>query len=189
MQHQEVMYSIPARYRKTENLHIVFWLLKDLSWAMLWRPAGLIMIIPTIGAALLITWQTRHIKSELLHNLAVDFWILANAYWMLTEFYSKNEIFALFYPYSIYHRAGYYRLLLPFGEAKRKIHSGHHSATTHYVATIVWLFFLLHYIVHYFLERRYPNIAVLRQVVHQLAVCFGCYIQVVAARTMKHDNT
>ncbi len=85
------MYSIPAKYRKTENLHIVFWLLKDLSWAMLWKPLGLVMIIPTISAALLITYQTRHIKSELLHNLAVDFWIIANAYWMLTEFYSRND--------------------------------------------------------------------------------------------------
>lgn len=85
------MYSIPAKHRKTENLHIVFWLLKDLSWAMLWRPLGLFMIFPTIGAALLITYQTRHIKSELLHNLAVDFWIVANAYWMATEFYSTND--------------------------------------------------------------------------------------------------
>ncbi len=91
MSAKEEMYSIPAKYRKTENLHIVFWLLKDLSWAMLWKPLGLVMIIPTISAALLITYQTRHIKSELLHNLAVDFWIIANAYWMLTEFYSRND--------------------------------------------------------------------------------------------------
>ncbi len=86
MAQQEEMYEIPSRFRKIENLHILFWLLKDLSWAMLWKPLGLLMIVPTIGAALLITWQTRHIKSEFLHNLAVDFWILANAYWMITEF-------------------------------------------------------------------------------------------------------
>ncbi len=100
---QEEMYSIPAKYRKTENLHIVFWLLKDLSWAMLWRPLGLVMIVPTIGAALMITWQTRHIKSELLHNLAVNFWIVANAYWMLTEFYSHNDSLRFFtiIPFSI----------------------------------------------------------------------------------------
>jgi prepilin signal peptidase PulO-like enzyme (type II secretory pathway) len=91
MQAAEETYTIPARFRRIENLHIVFWLLKDLSWAMVWKPIGVIMIIPTIGAALLITWQTRHIKSEFLHNLAVDFWILANAYWMLTEFFSKDE--------------------------------------------------------------------------------------------------
>lgn len=103
MQQQEEMYAIPSRFRKIENLHIVFWLLKDLSWAMLWKPLGLLMIVPTIGAALLITWQTRHIKSELLHNLAVDFWILANAYWMITEFYSHNDSlrFYTIIPFSI----------------------------------------------------------------------------------------
>lgn len=100
---KEEMYSIPAKYRKTENLHIVFWLLKDLSWAMLWKPLGLVMIIPTITAALLITYQTRQIKSELLHNLAVDFWIIANAYWMVTEFYSQNDTLRYFtvIPFSI----------------------------------------------------------------------------------------
>jgi hypothetical protein len=100
---QEEMYAIPSRFRKIENLHILFWLLKDLSWAMLWKPLGLLMIVPTIGAALLITWQTRHIKSEFLHNLAVDFWILANAYWMITEFYSNNDSlrFYTIIPFSI----------------------------------------------------------------------------------------
>ena len=91
MAQTEEMYSILAKHRKNENLHIVFWLLKDLSWAMLWKPLGLFMIIPTMTAALLITYQTRHIRSEFLHNLAVDFWIIANAYWMLTEFYSHND--------------------------------------------------------------------------------------------------
>ena len=85
------MYQIPARFRRIENLHIVFWLLKDLCWVMLWRPLGIAMIVPTMGAALLITWQTRNIKSELLHNLAVVFWITANAYWMITEFFSDDD--------------------------------------------------------------------------------------------------
>lgn len=100
---QEQLYSIPAKYRKTENLHIVFWLIKDLSWAMLWRPLGLVMIVPTVYAAILITWQTRHIKSELLHNLAVVFWITANAYWMLVEFFSTNDLlrFYTIIPFSI----------------------------------------------------------------------------------------
>ncbi|MFP9113679.1 hypothetical protein ACLI1A_07035 [Flavobacterium sp. RHBU_3] len=88
---QEPLYSIPLRYRRLENLHIVFWLLKDLCWVMLWKPLGLIMIVPTIAAALIITWQTRHIVSELLHNVAVAFWIMANFYWMLTEFFSKDD--------------------------------------------------------------------------------------------------
>lgn len=87
----EPLYAIPARFRRLENLHIVFWLLKDLCWVMLWKPLGVAMIVPTIGAAGLITWQTRHIKSELLHNVAVLFWILANSYWMLTEFFFKDD--------------------------------------------------------------------------------------------------
>ena len=121
MNQQEEMYSIPAKFRKIENLHIVFWLLKDLSWAMLWKPLGLIMIIPTIGAALLITWQTREIKSELLHNLAVDFWIIANGYWMLTEFYSKNDNLRYYavIPFSIgLIIIGYYYLILKPNEKK-----------------------------------------------------------------------
>jgi hypothetical protein len=91
MEHPQELYGIPARFRKIENLHILFWLIKDLSWAMLWKPLGLIMVIPTVGVACLITWQTRDIKSELLHNLAVIFWILANAYWMITEFFFDDD--------------------------------------------------------------------------------------------------
>ena len=83
---QEELYSIPARYRRIENLHIVFWLIKDLCWLMIWKPLGLIMIVPTLGAALLITWQTRHIRAELLHNIAVVLWICANSYWMQDYF-------------------------------------------------------------------------------------------------------
>jgi len=91
MSANEEFYQIPARFRRTENLHIVFWLLKDLCWVMLWRPLGLVMIVPTIGAAVLITWQTRDIRAELLHNLAVVFWIIANAYWMITEFFTDDD--------------------------------------------------------------------------------------------------
>ncbi|GAO44818.1 hypothetical protein [Flavihumibacter petaseus] len=80
------LYSIPAKYRKIENLHIVFWLIKDMCWAMLWKPLGLVMIVPTVSVAVLITWQTRKLKAELYHNLAVLFWIIANCYWMVTEF-------------------------------------------------------------------------------------------------------
>ena len=31
----EGTYAIPSRYRRLENLHIVFWLFKDISWCML----------------------------------------------------------------------------------------------------------------------------------------------------------
>ena len=121
MEKQKELYSIPAQYRKIENLHIVFWLIKDLCWVMLWKPLGLVMIIPTLGAALLITWQTRAIKSELLHNLAVVFWITANAYWMLSEFYSKDDSLRYYavVPFSLgLITIGYYYLGLIFKKRK-----------------------------------------------------------------------
>ena len=45
------------------------------------------MIIPTLAVALLITYQTRKISSEFLHNLSMDFWITANCTWMVGEFF------------------------------------------------------------------------------------------------------
>ena len=85
------LYAIPARYRIIENLHILLWLLKDSFWALNLRIPGLIMIIPTLTVALYITWQTRNIQSELLHNLAVVFWITANCLWMTGEFFGWDE--------------------------------------------------------------------------------------------------
>lgn len=85
------IYSIPSRFRRIENLHILFWLVKDLCWAINFKYIGIIMIIPTMVAALLITWQTRKIYSELMHNLAVVFWITANCTWMIGEFLGKDE--------------------------------------------------------------------------------------------------
>ena len=89
------VYAIPIRYRKMENLHIVFWLFKDISWCMIWKPLGIAMIIPTLAIAIIITIRTRQFVSELSHNLAVVFWISANAYWMISEFlhFDTNDLF------------------------------------------------------------------------------------------------
>jgi hypothetical protein len=118
------MYCIPARFRKTENLHILFWLVKDLSWAMLWRPLGIFMIIPTLSVAILITWQTRKIKAELFHNLAVDFWICANALWMLLEFTGKDDRYRVYtsIPFGIglFFILSYYLVVLPKEKRKEK---------------------------------------------------------------------
>lgn len=88
----ETQYTIPKRYRNMENLHIVFWLFKDLAWCLIWPPLGIAMILPTLSIALVITWRTRHMVSELCHNLAVAIWIVANSYWMISEFYDFNEL-------------------------------------------------------------------------------------------------
>lgn len=85
MNHDKVYY-IPARFRRVENMHILLWLIKDAFWALNYKYIGLFMIIPTLTVALIITWQTRKIISEFLHNLAVDFWIVANCTWMVGEF-------------------------------------------------------------------------------------------------------
>lgn len=90
-QSNETLYTIPARYRKMENMHIAFWLLKDISWCMIWRELGIAMIVPTLSVAIWIAWRTRSIKSELAHNLAVVFWISANAYWMISEFFGFDS--------------------------------------------------------------------------------------------------
>jgi hypothetical protein len=90
MDHEKVYY-IPARFRRIENLHILFWLIKDLCWAMNFKYMAMFMIIPTMGVAILITWQTRFIVSEFVHNLAVILWITANCTWMVGEFYKWDE--------------------------------------------------------------------------------------------------
>ena len=83
---EKEVYEIPLRYRKMENLHIVFWLFKDISWCMIWRPLGIAMIFPTLIIAIIITLRTRQFMSEVCHNIAIVLWISANSYWMISEF-------------------------------------------------------------------------------------------------------
>ena len=91
----EQTYNIPLRYRRMENLHIVFWLFKDISWCMIWKPLGIAMIFPTMIIAIIISWRTRQYMSELCHNLAITVWIAANSYWMISEFFhfDSNPLF------------------------------------------------------------------------------------------------
>ena len=85
-------YAVPARHRKMENLHIVFWLLKDISWCLHLKPLGVAMILPTLVISIIITRRTRDLKSEFAHNMAVSFWIIANAYWMISEFFGFDAV-------------------------------------------------------------------------------------------------
>ncbi len=102
-------YSIPIRYRKMENLHIVFWLFKDISWCMIWRPLGIAMIVPTLAIAIIIAYRTRQYMSEVCHNFAIVVWITANSYWMISEFFHFDTNI-LFGEYTFKHLA-----LIPFG--------------------------------------------------------------------------
>jgi len=69
-----------------ENLHIVFWLFKDIGWCLVWKPLGIVMIFPTLIISIVIAYRTKEMVSELCHNLAITFWISANSYWMISEF-------------------------------------------------------------------------------------------------------
>ena len=91
-QPNEPLYEIPLRYRKMENMHIIFWLLKDISWCMIWKPLGIAMIFPTLIIAIIITIRTRQYVSELCHNVAIVVWITANSYWMVSEFFEFDEV-------------------------------------------------------------------------------------------------
>lgn len=77
--------------RKFENFHILLWLVKDLCWVTLSEKMGVVMIVPTIGFAIYITWLSRTDYAELLHNLAVCFWIGANSIWMIGEFFFNDS--------------------------------------------------------------------------------------------------
>ncbi|MEO8172777.1 MAG: hypothetical protein ABI581_06825, partial [Sediminibacterium sp.] len=102
-------YNIPLAYRKMENLHIVFWLFKDIAWCMVWRPLGIVMILPTLIISIVIAWRTRQYMSELCHNLAITVWISANSYWMISEF-TGFDTHPLFGSFTFKHLA-----LIPFG--------------------------------------------------------------------------
>ena len=108
MTQQETYYSIPLKYRRMENLHIVFWLFKDVSWCMIWKPLGMMMILPTLAIAVIISIRNRQYVSELYHNLAITVWILANSYWMTSEFFHFDNI-PVFGSYTYKHLA-----MIPF---------------------------------------------------------------------------
>ena len=88
---EKKLYNIPIDYRKMENLHIVFWIFKDIAWCMGLTWLGITMIIPTLTISIIIAWRTRQIVSELCHNLAISVWIMANSFWMCSEFFHVDN--------------------------------------------------------------------------------------------------
>lgn len=81
---------ISERIRRIENLHIIFWLIKDTCWCMHLKDLAVMMVFPTVLVAIWIAIKTRKNKSELAHNLAVLFWICANSMWMIGDFHCSN---------------------------------------------------------------------------------------------------
>jgi hypothetical protein len=74
------------KIRQYENLHIVFWLIKDTCWMLELKLFGAIMIVPTVLLCMWIIYKTRT-SLDVYINLAILFWIAANSFWMLTEFF------------------------------------------------------------------------------------------------------
>lgn len=89
------------KIRQYEHLHIVFWLIKDSCWMLEWRWAGALVMLPTLYLAIYIMLKTFG-SIDFYINAAIFFWILANSYWMMMEFFNDNELkhYALF-PFSM----------------------------------------------------------------------------------------
>ena len=77
--------------RKIENLHVALWLLKDMAWCSLWRGLGMAMVVATLIVAVWITWHSRKVPADCVHNGAVCFWICANITWMIGEFFFNDH--------------------------------------------------------------------------------------------------
>jgi hypothetical protein len=79
-----------GKLKKQENIHILFWLIKDFCWSLEIKWMAMFMILPTVTLAIIIFWNSRFIVSEAYHNFAVCFWILANSIWMIGEFSNSD---------------------------------------------------------------------------------------------------
>jgi hypothetical protein len=118
------MYIVPARFRSLENLHILFWLVKDICWCAGIKTLGVTMIFPTLTVAIYIAWKNRQQISELTHNIAIALWITANSMWMIFEFtdrdaYLKNYCLIPF-GVGVLVLLYYYLLYVPANKKKRK---------------------------------------------------------------------
>lgn len=79
------------KIRNLENTHILLWLIKDTCWVLNFKPLGVFMILPTVFMAVYLTILSRADFKELLHNIAVTCWILANSVWMIGEFFFNDS--------------------------------------------------------------------------------------------------
>ena len=76
---------------KFDNMHVLLWLIKDTCWMLEWRVLGTAMILPTIAVAVFLAVRSR-LERLFWINLAICFWISANSYWMLCEFFGHEDI-------------------------------------------------------------------------------------------------
>ncbi len=72
-----------------DNVHILLWLIKDTCWMLEWRVFGTLMIVPTLGVAIFLAARSAADRAFWI-NVAICFWISANAYWMVCEFADRE---------------------------------------------------------------------------------------------------
>jgi hypothetical protein len=82
--------DLSQKARKFENLHIIFWLVKDSCWMLQLKWFGIAMVIPTIVIAGAIVYLTRR-TADIYLNMAILCWICANSYWMYIEFFTDGD--------------------------------------------------------------------------------------------------
>ena len=80
-------------WREYENIHIVFWLGKDVAWINLIPSMWVIFLVPTFGIAwdmVFVTFWKKHLMVDHAHNLAILFWVMANALWAGGEIFDPD---------------------------------------------------------------------------------------------------
>jgi hypothetical protein len=71
--------STERTLRGGENLHILFWLLKDLCWVSDLRIAGLALVVPSVWLAHWVCWRSGGQRRDLFDSADVVRCILANS--------------------------------------------------------------------------------------------------------------
>ncbi|MCC6818846.1 MAG: hypothetical protein IT245_08145 [Bacteroidia bacterium] len=66
---------------------------------MEYRVFGIVMAVPTVLVAVIMTVLTYKEPKHFLPNLSIAFWIIANANWMIAEFYNLNTKGLSIYPF------------------------------------------------------------------------------------------
>jgi hypothetical protein len=82
--------AVIDKIRKYENLHIVFWLIKDSCWMMEFKWLGTFIMFPTLFLAVYLLLKTLK-TNDFYINAAILCWITANSFWMLMEFFNNNQ--------------------------------------------------------------------------------------------------
>ncbi|TAF74468.1 MAG: hypothetical protein EAZ53_08780 [Bacteroidetes bacterium] len=76
--------------KQLDNFHIVLWLMKDIFWVREEQFWGVLMIMPTVGVAMILTIQSIRQKQGFYSNFAILCWMVADSTWMADEFFVLN---------------------------------------------------------------------------------------------------